>query len=159
MALYGAKIMAFTKHSNSLDIDLEHATDNGAVFIHSSLPGKSSVDGPQWEKRIDAKYLDKSSPSNAYRLETYRAAGSVSAKSTQQLRCYFLSKCQFVQPVPLPASSEWGQVRKVSDQTFLTKASENTLQIYQEVMDEVLRRDGPVIGGCCQTKLKCALKC
>jgi glutamate dehydrogenase len=43
--------MAFTKHSNSLEIDLEHATDNGAVFIHSSLPGKSSVEGPQWEKK------------------------------------------------------------------------------------------------------------
>lgn len=51
LALYGAKIMAFTKHSNSLDIDLEHATEDGAVFIHSSAPGKSSVDGPQWEKR------------------------------------------------------------------------------------------------------------
>jgi glutamate dehydrogenase len=97
-------------------------------------------------RSIDAKYLDKSSPSNAYRLETYRAAGSVSAKSTQQLRCYFVSKCQFVQPVPEPNSAEWGNISKVSDQTFLSKASENTLQIYQDVMDEVLQRQGPVIG-------------
>lgn len=43
--------MAFTKHSNSLDIDLEHATDDGAVFIHSSAPGKSAIGGPQWEKK------------------------------------------------------------------------------------------------------------
>lgn len=95
---------------------------------------------------MDAKYLDKSFPSNAYRLETYRAAGSVSAKSTQQLRCYFLSKCQFIQPTPLADSADWGDITKVSDKTFLGKASENTLQIYQEVMDEVLRRSGPVIG-------------
>jgi glutamate dehydrogenase len=95
--------------------------------------------------RIDAKYLDKSSPSNSYRLETYRAAGSVSAKSTQQLRCYFVSKCHFVQPVPAPNSDDWGNISKVSDQTFLGKASENTLQIYQEIMDEVLHRQGPVI--------------
>ena len=51
LALYGAKIMAFTKHSNSLDIDLEHATEDGAVFIHSSAPGRSPPDGPQWEKK------------------------------------------------------------------------------------------------------------
>jgi glutamate dehydrogenase len=97
---------------------------------------------------MDQKYLDKSSPLNAYRLETYRAAGSVSAKSTQQLRCYFLSKCQFMQPVPTPDSAEWGDISKVSDKTFLGKASENTLQIYQEVMEEVLKRSGPVIGEC-----------
>ena len=96
--------------------------------------------------RIDAKYLDKSSPSNAYRLETYRAAGSVSAKSTQQLRCYFVSKCHFSEPTPAADSAEYGDIAKVSDKTFLGKASENTLSIYQDVMDEVLRRHGPVIG-------------
>jgi glutamate dehydrogenase len=95
---------------------------------------------------MDKKYLDKSSPTNAYRLETYRAAGSVSAKSTQQLRCYFLSKCHFAQPAPAVGSADWGDISKVSDMTFLGKASENTLQIYQEVMEEVLKRSGPVIG-------------
>ena len=105
-----------------------------------------STDRYRSSTSIDAKYLDKSSPTNAYRLETYRAAGSVSAKSTQQLRCYFVYRCQFVQPVPLPSTVEWGQISKVSDQTFLSKATENTLAIYQEVMDEVLRRQGPVIG-------------
>lgn len=145
LALYGAKIMAFTKHSNALDIDLEHATEDGAVFIHSSAPGVSQPDGPQWEHRIDVRYLDKSSPSSAYRLETYRATGAVSAESTQRLRCYFVSKCDFVQPAPLPDSAEYGNIKAVSDKTFLNKATENTLAIYQEVMDEVLRRQGPVI--------------
>ncbi|KAJ9475932.1 NAD-specific glutamate dehydrogenase [Pseudozyma hubeiensis] len=145
LALFGAKIMAYTKHSNSLDIDLEKESDNGAVFIHSSQAGKSQADGPQWERRIDANYLDKSSVDKAYRLETYRSAGSVSAQSKQQLRCYFLAKCNFVEPRPAQDSPSYADIRAVSDKTFLTKASDNTLDIYQSIMDEVLRRQGPVI--------------
>lgn len=145
LALYGAKIMAYTKHSNTLEIDLEHATEDGAVFIHSSAPGVSQQEGPQWEKKIDQNYLDKSTAASAYRLETYRAAGSVSAQSTQRLRCYFVSKCHFNQPAPLPGTPEFSDIRHVSDKTFLSKASDNTLAIYQEMMDQVLQRQGPVI--------------
>ncbi len=145
LALFGAKIMAYTKHSNSLEIDLEKESENGAVFIHSSQAGKSQAEGPQWERRIDANYLDKSSVEKAYRLETYRSAGSVSAQSQQQLRCYFLAKCNFVEPRPAPDSPSYADIRAVSDKTFLTKASDNTLDIYQSIMDEVLRRQGPVI--------------
>ncbi|PWN49527.1 putative glutamate dehydrogenase, NAD(+)-specific [Violaceomyces palustris] len=145
LALFGAKIMAYTKHSNRLEIDLEKESESGAVFIHSSQAGKSQPDGPQWEKRIDATYLDKSSIERAYRLETYRSAGSVSAQSKQQLRCYFLAKCDFVEPIPAPNSPEFRSIRAVSDKIFLTKASENTLAIYQNIMDEVLNRQGPVI--------------
>ncbi|CEH15411.1 nad-specific glutamate dehydrogenase [Ceraceosorus bombacis] len=145
LALFGAKIQAYTKHSKDLVIDLEHATEGGAVFIHSSKAGESQVGGPQWERRIDATYLDKSSVSKAYRLETYRSAGSVSAQSKQQLRCYFLARCNFAQPVPSANSAEYSDITKVGDKTFLTKASPNTLEIYQTVMDEVLRRHGPVI--------------
>jgi glutamate dehydrogenase len=36
-------------------------------------------------------------------------------------------------------------IRSVSDSSFLEKASEHTLEIYQAVLDEVLRREGPVI--------------
>lgn len=49
MALFGAKIMAFTKHDPaSLIIDLERIDDNGngATFIHSSAPGLTTTEGP-----------------------------------------------------------------------------------------------------------------
>ena len=36
-----------------------------------------------------------STPALAYRLKTYRSAGSISATASQQLRCYFISKCSF----------------------------------------------------------------
>lgn len=100
---------------------------------------------PQYETRIDEKYLDKSTTTSAYRLETYRSKGSVSSSSPQRLRCYFLSKCNFLQPVPSPDSPDYRDISKVSDAGFLSKASENTLEIYQEVMDETLNRTGPVI--------------
>ena len=108
VALYGAKVLAYTKHDPSkLVIDLEHIDPNGkgATFIHTSPPGKTSTEGPgaTCETRIDEQYLDKSSPENAYRLETYRSTGSVSATASQQLRCYFVTKCNF--PEKPPAST------------------------------------------------------
>ena len=100
IALYSAKVLAFTKHDpNSLVIDLEHIDKDGkgATFIHTSAPGRTSTEGPgaTCETRIDDLFLDHSSPENAYRLETYRSTGSVSATASQQLRCYFVNKCNF----------------------------------------------------------------
>lgn len=99
--------------------------------------------------RIDSLYLDNSSPSKAYRLETYRSSGAISSTISQQLRCYFVSRCSFPVPVegqePAKTASGSTDIRAVSDSAFLEMASENTLVIYQQVMDEVERREGPVI--------------
>lgn len=47
IALFGAKVLAYTKHDPSkLAIDLEKIDDNGAVFIHSSTPGETATEGP-----------------------------------------------------------------------------------------------------------------
>jgi hypothetical protein len=49
IALFGAKIMAFTKHDPStLVIDLERIDErgNGATFIHTSAPGLTTTAGP-----------------------------------------------------------------------------------------------------------------
>ncbi|CAL1713556.1 unnamed protein product [Somion occarium] len=151
IALYGAKVLAYTKRDPSkLVIDLENIDpkSNGATFIHTSSPGKTVTEGPGsvCENRIDALYLDKSTPEHAYRLETYRSLGSVSATASQQLRCYFITKCKF--PVKPPASARSDgktDIRTVSDPVFLEKASANTIEIYQSVMWNVEKRYGPVI--------------
>ncbi|KAF5360835.1 hypothetical protein D9756_004968 [Leucocoprinus leucothites] len=149
IALFGAKIMAFTKHDPStLVIDLERIDErgNGATFIHTSAPGLTTTEGPgaTCEVRIDELFLDKSSPENAYRLETFRSAGSISATASQQLRCYFVTKCNFPKTKAeiVPGKTE---IRSVSDSTFLEKATKNTLDIYQKVMSNVETRHGPVI--------------
>ena len=90
-------------------------------------------------------YFDKSTPECAYRLETYRSEGGISSTASQQLRCYFVSKCTF--PTTPKATLEDGRtdIRSVSDTLFLEKASQNTLDIYQEVLSSVEKRFGPVI--------------
>ena len=149
-------------------IDLETIDEKtGATFIHTSAPGKTSTEGPgsNCESRIDALFLDKSTPENAFRLETYRSHGAVSSTASQQLRCYFVTKCNF--PKNPPASQRTDgyvsyqdgfavsqselsydrktDIRTVSDPVFLEKASENTLELYQNVMWNVEKRYGPVI--------------
>ncbi|CAE7067294.1 unnamed protein product [Rhizoctonia solani] len=155
LALFGAKIMAFTQHdANKLVIDLEQISPDGdrATFIHTSAPGVTSKEGPgaTCENRIDAQYLDESSPETAYRLETYRSGGSISATASQQLRCYFVQKCQFPpaeakKTVKGEDDIERTDIRTVSDKSFLEKATDNTLEIYQQVMWNVEERYGPVI--------------
>ncbi len=99
-------------------------------------------------------YLDKATVERCYRLETYRSTGSVSSSAPQQLRCYFVNRCVWAQPPPAAKPVQavddgtlhvTQDIRSVSDKAFLEKASENTLEIYQLVMNEVEKRSGPVI--------------
>lgn len=155
IALFGAKVLAYTKHDpSSLFIELEkiNPDGSGATFIHNSKPGVTASIGPgaTCERRIDEMYLDKSTPENCYRLETYRSGGAVSSTAQQQLRCYFISKCNFTpEALSTPESTKLSDgktdIRKVSDPVFLEKASQNTLEIYQNVMWSVEARTGPVI--------------
>ncbi|KAF9468690.1 NADH-dependent glutamate dehydrogenase [Collybia nuda] len=147
IALFGAKILAYTKHDPSkLVIDLEKIDEKGATFIHTSPPGLTVTEGPgsTCEARIDEQFLDHSTPENAYRLETFRSAGSISATASQQLRCYFVTKCNFPAPPPTTPGQKT-DIRSVSDSVFLEKATPNTLDIYQKVMWNVESRYGPVL--------------
>ena len=160
--------MAYTKHDlNKLVIDLEKIDEegNGATFIHTSNPGVTAAEGPgatcelrcctlksspyganSTHNRIDSLYLDNSTPSNCYRLETYRSSGSASAVAPQPLRCYFITKCNFPSP-PAPSTRTDGRtdILTVSDSSFLERASSYTLEVYQEIMWQVENRSGPVI--------------
>jgi hypothetical protein len=90
--------------------------------------------------RIDARYLNGSTPAAAYRLETFRSMGSISHTSRKQIRCYFVTKCEFVNPNP--TLEEMRDLRVCGDKNFLEKVTENTLDIYQGVVDAVLERSG-----------------
>lgn len=142
MALYGAKILAYTKNENVLDINLQKEAENAAVFIHSSVPGVSQIHGPQHEKMIDEKFLDISTPSEAYRVESYRSSSN-GGGLTSQLRSYFVTKCEFENPAP--SSEQETDIRQVGDKSFLKKATDHTLNVYEEVMQIALQRTGPVI--------------
>ncbi|TPX41085.1 glutamate dehydrogenase [Synchytrium endobioticum] len=143
MALYAAKIFAFIKNQDELEINLERETEDGAVYIYTSKPGVSELGGPQHERRIDHKYLDVSNRTKAFRLESYRSLGTVSSALSSQLRCYFIRKCNFVKENP--TAEEECDIRLISDKTFLEKASQPTLELYEKLIRKVVRRTGPVI--------------
>jgi glutamate dehydrogenase len=47
IALFGAKVLAYTKHDPSkLVIDLEKIDENRSIFIHTSPPGQTATEGP-----------------------------------------------------------------------------------------------------------------
>ena len=96
--------------------------------------------------RIDDLFLDPSTPEKAFRVETYRSAAVSAAVNARQLRCYFVSRCSFPTDLTkINGPNGKVDIRAVSDKAFLDKASENTLDLYQDVMWNVLERHGPVI--------------
>jgi glutamate dehydrogenase len=90
--------------------------------------------------RIDTRYLNASTPANAYRLETFRYKGTMSPSNKKQIRCYFVTQCDFVNPNP--SLEEMRDLRICGDKSFLGKVTEKTLEIYQDVVNAVLDRSG-----------------
>ncbi|KAF8247637.1 NAD-specific glutamate dehydrogenase (NAD-GDH) [Wilcoxina mikolae CBS 423.85] len=145
LSLYAGKIAAFSRADGRVEIRLDREEEDHAVYIDTSTPGVSVLKGPQYEQRIDEKYLDISTAARAYRVETFRSSSPLmsDASSVQRLRCYFVYQCDFVNPTPDPEETD---LSIVSDKTFLEKVTPNTKQIYQSVVAAVIeRRTGPVI--------------
>jgi len=142
MALYAAKILAYTRQNKTLDIELDHQTSTGAIFIHNSRPGISQSTGPQYERKIDEKYFDKIGGDKLYRLETYRSKGTVSSYSSTQLRCYFVNECEFANPNPPEGCLD---LSLIGDKTFLERSTQNTKDLYKSLMEQAADRHGPVI--------------
>ncbi|KAF8455771.1 glutamate/leucine/phenylalanine/valine dehydrogenase [Kalaharituber pfeilii] len=141
LSLYAGKVAAFSRDDKRLEIRLDREAEDHAVYIDTSTPGVSVLDGPRYEQRIDEKYLNGSNPQKAYRVETFRSSSQL-PNSSQQLRCYFVYKCDFVNPNPGPNETD---LSVISDKAFLEKVTENTKQIYQHIVQNVMERTGPVI--------------
>ncbi|KAI9761651.1 MAG: glutamate dehydrogenase (NADP(+)) gdh1 [Chaenotheca gracillima] len=142
LSLYAAKVAAYARDDKRLEIRLDKEAADHAVCIDTSKPGVSTMDGPRYEQRIDEKYLNNSTASNSYRVETFRSSGVLPGDSEQQLRCYFVYKCNFSNPNPGPEATK---LSIIGEQTFLLKATENTKEIYQEIIQNAVARTGPVI--------------
>jgi glutamate dehydrogenase len=142
LSLYAAKVAAFARDDKRLEVQLDKETEEHAVYIFTGKPGVSYLGGPRYEQRIDEKYLDNSTASVSYRVETFRSASMSGGTDQQQLRCCLVYKCQFANPNPEP--DETG-LDIVGEKTFLQKATNNTKEIYQEIVQSVVQRTGPVI--------------
>ncbi|KAH8924623.1 NAD-dependent glutamate dehydrogenase [Atractiella rhizophila] len=140
-SLWGAKVIAFAKHQDELQLDLQKESETSSFFIHTSTPGISDVEGPRYERMMDQKYLDNSNATISWRLESYRSLGNVSSSLAQNLRCYFLSRTEWVDN---PGGANERDIKKVADRNFLEKASQKTIEIYQGIMEKAMDRTGPV---------------
>lgn len=141
-SLYAAKIAAYARDDKRLEIRLDKEAADHAVYIDTSKPGVSNMEGPQYERRIDQKYLNGSASSSQYRVETFRSAGLLPGGNEQQLRCYFVYQCEFADT---DASANETQIEKIGEKRFLQKATKNTKEIYQQVLENAVMRTGPVI--------------
>jgi glutamate dehydrogenase len=64
----------------------------------------------------------------------------MSPSKKKQIRCYFVTQCDFVNPNP--SLEQMRDLRICGDKRFLDKVTDNTLEIYHEVVNAVLERSG-----------------
>ena len=142
LSLYAGKVAAYARDDGRLEIRLDKEAVDHAVYIDTSRPGVSTMDGPRYEQRIDEKYINGSLGDNSYRVETFRSGSHLPGEKGQQLRCYFVYKCNFAHPNP---GSQETDIEVVGEKRFLQKATQNTKQVYQDIMNHAIVRTGPVI--------------
>ncbi|KAG6000482.1 glutamate dehydrogenase (NADP(+)) gdh1 [Claviceps maximensis] len=144
-SLYAAKIAAYSRVDKKEEIRLDLEAHDHAIYIDTSEPGESNVNGPRYESRLEAKYLDHQGKTK-YRVETFRSPAVIGASPSSKatLRCYFVYQCKFRQS-PENTDPKETNLELISDAGFWQKATENTKQIYQEIIDLAVNRTGPVI--------------
>lgn len=141
-SLYAAKVAAYARDDKRLEIRLDKEATDHAVYIDTSKPGVSVIDGPRYEQRIDEKYLNGSKGGKSYRVETFRSSSLVPGGQENQLRCYFVYQCEFANPNP---SQDETRIEQIGEKRFLLKATKNTMEIYQQLIEAAVTRTGPVI--------------
>ncbi|CZT14249.1 probable glutamate/leucine/phenylalanine/valine dehydrogenases [Ramularia collo-cygni] len=142
-SLYAAKVAAYARDDKKLEIRLDKEAIDHAVYIDTSTPGISQVDGSQFEQRLENKYLDSNNRGlDSYRVESFRSPSKIPGGSEQTLRCYFVYQSSFKNKTPHPKETN---ISELGDERFLQKATPNTLEVYQSIMDAVVLRTGPVI--------------
>ncbi|EGG19619.1 NAD+ dependent glutamate dehydrogenase [Cavenderia fasciculata] len=169
LSLYAAKMVSHATGAK-LEVQLQSKTEGSATFISPSNPGKRDSPAMLIEQYIESQYFGEgyhdetpqqqapvtfattlnspkppaSLPPHGYRLACYRTTGTVSSQSPVHLRLYYLTKPIFPQS-ETPVSTTEADLAKIGDLQFLERSSEATKKIYQEVMNEVVHKLGPVI--------------
>ena len=142
LSLYAGKVAAYARDDKRIEIRLDKEAPDHAVYIDTSAPGVSILDGPRYEQRIDEKYLNGSTRERSYRVESFRSDSHLPGETNQKLRCYFVYQCQFAHPHPAPDETD---LEIIGESRFLQKATANTKAIYQEAITNAAARTGPVI--------------
>ncbi|KAH7308077.1 NAD-dependent glutamate dehydrogenase [Stachybotrys elegans] len=144
-SLYAAKVAAFTREDKREEIRLDMEAKDHAIYIDTSEPGLANIAGPRYEQRLEAKYLDHQGKSK-YRVETFRSPAVIGASPSSKatLRCYFVYQCLFKQN-PEDTDPNETRLEVIADHGFWQKATKNTKQVYQDIINQSVNRTGPVI--------------
>ena len=145
MSLYAAKVAAFAREDKREEIRLDMEAHDHAIYIDTSEPGKVAPHGPQFEQRLESKYLDHTGTSK-FRAETFRSSSNLGASpsSKASLRCYFVYQCVYDKD-PATIHPNETNLELISDKGFWAKATANTKQVYQDIINLAVNRTGPVI--------------
>ena len=142
-SLYAAKVAAYARDDKKLEIRLDKEAADHAVYIDTSMPGITVLEGSKFEQRLEEKYLDGSRGLKSYRLESFRSPSQLKdGESEASLRCYFVYQSVFKNQSPAVGETS---IDVLGDERFLQKATANTKAIYQGIMDIAVSRTGPVI--------------
>lgn len=141
-SLYAAKVAAYARDDKQVEIRLDKEATDHAVYIDTSKPGISVINGPRYEQRIDEKYLNGSNKKLSYRVETFRSNSLLPGSEENMLRCYFVYQCYYHDA---PVDKLETDIEKIGDKRFLLKATKNTKAIYQQILEAAVGRTGPVI--------------
>ena len=141
-SLYAAKVAASAREEQRQEIRLDMEATDHAIYIDTSAPGVSNTGGPRYEQRLEAKYLDGGDHNRRFRVETFRSPSKIHPSSSATMRCYFVYQCQFVDSNPDPSDT---RLHVIGDRGFLAKATKNTMQVYQNIIEMAVACTGPVI--------------
>lgn len=142
-SLYAAKVAAYARDDKKLEIRLEKEAADHAVYIDTSKPGITSLEGSGFEGRLETKYLDGSRGLKSYRVESFRSPSKLpDGNEEASLRCYFVYQSVFKNQNPAVGET---RIEELGDERFLQKATKNTKDLYQHILDIAATRTGPVI--------------
>ncbi|EPY50639.1 NAD-dependent glutamate dehydrogenase Gdh2 [Schizosaccharomyces cryophilus OY26] len=150
--IYAAKVAARASHAREeLNIHVKNENDDSAIYLDSAPVTQMELDkSHEIEQAISKRYLDNpKDDAPSFRLESFTSTANIDRASTENsnIHTFLVTKCNFIDPSnSISSSQEIPKIAWVSDQTFLEKASEQTIQMYQNVMDTVLTRFGPAVG-------------
>ncbi|KFY31050.1 hypothetical protein V493_01447 [Pseudogymnoascus sp. VKM F-4281 (FW-2241)] len=141
-SIYAAKVAESAREQRRQEMGLDMEATDHAIYIDTSEPGVSNTGGPGYEQRLETKYLDGVDHNRRFRVETFRSPAKIQPSSSATVRCYFVYKCQFIDSNPDPSETK---LHVIADRGFLAKATKNTMQVYQNVIEMAVTRTGPVI--------------
>ncbi|KAH3901483.1 related to NAD-specific glutamate dehydrogenase [Saccharomycodes ludwigii] len=115
-----------TNNTSALTITNKVVTENHAIYMDSNIPSRYDVE-------IDDKYLDNSTSTTSYRLQSFQKVSSG-------------IKITFIYENDFPNNENKDQsIESISDSNLLNTISFQNKKLYQLILNKVGEREGPVI--------------